>query len=154
MWSHAHVAWKKPSSSCCSTRSAIATLALGERLFQALVLSGKQLAAILRQVPVVFEADSKLAADVNPGLVAEAHVRFELGLVPADKISPLVAIHANAVAEPVREEFVVRSVARVGDHLARGGVNRLRLNSRSRCCERSRLRAMHDLEILQRFVAG
>src|SRR5580698_4286852 len=58
---------------------------------------------------IVFQAYPELAVNVDAGLVAQHHSSFQLGaLVPAEhivlnEVRPLVALHAQPVAEPMRE---------------------------------------------------
>ena len=70
-------------------------------------------AAVFGDVPVVFEADAELASDVDAGLVGEAHAGGKGRGVAADEIGPLVAVHADAVADAVGEVFVVGAEAGV-----------------------------------------
>ena len=85
--------------------------ASGERIFQRRALRREQFRAVLRDVHVVFEPHAELAANINSRLVAESHVGLQLGCVTAHQVRPLVAVHAHAVAEAVREVLVARAVA-------------------------------------------
>jgi hypothetical protein len=74
-----------------------------EGVFEAGALWGEHLASVFSDVPVVFEADAEFASDVDAGFVGEAHAGDEWSVVAADEIGPLVAVHADAVAETVGE---------------------------------------------------
>src|SRR5258708_8221815 len=82
----------------------------GEGVFEAGALRGEHLAAVFGDVPVVFEADAELAGDVDAGFVGEAHAWGEWGGVAADEVGPLVAVHADAVAEAAGGGFEVGAV--------------------------------------------
>src|SRR6202011_569481 len=98
-------------------------------MFEAWALRGEHLAAVCGDVPVVFEADAELAGDVDAGFVGEAHAGGERCGVAADEVGPLVAVHADAVAQAVGEVFVVGTVAGGGDDVAGGGVDSLALDA-------------------------
>src|SRR5258708_9402340 len=87
----------------------------GEGVFEAGALRGEHLAAVFCDVPVVFEADAELAGDVDAGFVGEAHAWGERGGVAADEVGPLVAVHADAVADAGGEVLVVGGGARGRD---------------------------------------
>src|SRR5437773_11739766 len=84
----------------------------------------------------------------------EHHPGLEARLVAFDEVLGLVAIHAEAVAEAVREE---RSVARSGDHLTRGAVHLLARRARAPQRHRGGLGVVHYVEhlaeLLRREVA-
>src|SRR6266478_3509094 len=118
----------------------------GEGVFEAGTLRGEHLAAVFGDVPVVFEADAELAGDVDAGLVGEAHAWGEWGGVAADEVGPLVAVHADAVAEAVGEVLVVGAVAGGGDDVAGGGVDGLALDAWTGCGESGGLGLVDDVE--------
>ena len=64
---------------------------------------------------VVFAAQPKFAGDVDAGLVGKRHAGFENGFAAAHEVGMLVAVEADAVAEPMREEFVIGAIAGAGD---------------------------------------
>ena len=66
--------------------------------------------------------------------------------VPLHQVGPLVAVHAQAVAHPVREVLVAGAVAGVLDDRARGGVDGLARHAGPRGLQRRRLRAPDDVE--------
>ena len=66
--------------------------------------------------------------------------------VAAHQVWPLVAIHSDPVTEAMGEVRVVGAEAGAVDHLARGGVHRLRFYSRLGRCQRCRLRLVNDIE--------
>src|SRR3981189_1533017 len=103
---------------------------------------------------VVLQTDAEFSANVNARFIAKSHLRLEFRGVAADQIRPLVAVHAHAVSQAMREIFVVRAVARVGDDLTRGGVDGAGFYSRLRGCQRGALGSMYDVENLFHFVAG
>ena len=115
-------------------------------MFEAGALRGEHFAAIVGDVPVVFEADAELAGDVDAGLVGEAHAGGEGRGVAADEVGPFVAVHADAVADAVGEVFVVGAVACGGDDVACGGVDGLALDAGMGCGERGGLGLVDDVE--------
>ena len=62
---------------------------------------------------VILEPHAKLSSNIDAGLIAERHAGRQLGRVPADQVGPLVPIHADAVSHAMREELVVRAIARI-----------------------------------------
>src|SRR5437763_15677069 len=74
---------------------------LTERMLQARALRREQLRAVCSDVHVVFQTHAELAANVNPRFIAEAHAGLQPQSVAAHQVRPLVAIHADAVSEPV-----------------------------------------------------
>src|SRR5205085_8459242 len=84
-----------------------------KRLFQTRALRGEQLGAIVGDVHVIFQAYAKFSAQVDSRLVAEAHARLEQSLVATHQVGPLVAVHADAVAQPVGEMLIIAAVARI-----------------------------------------
>ena len=71
----------------------------------------------------VFAADTEFVRDVDAGFVGEGHAGFENGFAAVDEIRMLVDVEADAVAEAMGEEFVVRAVAGAGDDRASGIVH-------------------------------
>lgn len=126
----------------------------GEGIFERGALRGEHVASIGGDDPVVFEADAELADDVDSGLVGEGHVGFERKGVASDEIGPLVAVHADAVAEPMAEVLVAGAVARVGDDLAGGCVDGLAGGSGFACGEGGGLGLVDDVEDLLLLVGG
>lgn len=102
--------------------------------------------------PVVFEADAELADDIDAGFVGEGHAGFERSVVAAYEVRPLVAVHADAVAEAVSEVLIVGTVAGVGDHFAGGIINSVAGLTGFACSERSGLGFVNDVEDLLLFV--
>jgi len=90
----------------------------GEGIFERRALRSEHFAAVGGDNPVVFETDAELTGDVDARLVGEGHAGSEWRGVASDEIGPLVAVHADAVAEAVGEVLVVRTVACVGDDFA------------------------------------
>ena len=76
----------------------------------------------------------------------------ERGGVATDEIGPLVAVHADTVAEAVGEVFVVGAEAGGGDDVAGCGVDGLALHSGVSCGERGGLGLMDDVEDFAGFV--
>ena len=68
---------------------------------------------------VVFAAQPKFPGDVDAGLVGKRHAGFEHGFAAAHEVRMLVAVEADAVAEPMREEFVIGAIAGAGDDRTR-----------------------------------
>src|SRR5689334_23685399 len=97
---------------------------LAERLLQGRAGRGEQLGAFLGDVHAILQAHPELATLVHPRLVAETHARRQLALVAAHQVRPFMAVHADAVAQAMREVAVVGTEARVGDDLARGAIHR------------------------------
>lgn len=93
-----------------------------KRLFQARALRRKQFSAALSDVHVIFQANAELAADVNARLITETHARGQRHFVAADKIRPFMAVHANTMSNAVTEVRIVRTVAGIGDDLARRSI--------------------------------
>src|SRR5438128_4778930 len=90
-----------------------------KRLFQARALRREQFrAAVFGDVHIVFQAHPKLAADINARFITKRHARFERGFVAAHQIWPFVDIHADAVADAVREVLVIAAVAGISDYFA------------------------------------
>ena len=103
---------------------------LGERravegVFEAGALGGEEFGAGVGDDHAVFDADAELGVEVNAGFVGEGHAGFELGVVTAYKVGPLVHVEADAVAYAMEEEVVIGAVAGVGDDLASGCVDGL-----------------------------
>src|SRR6476660_9339262 len=119
-----------------------------ERILERRTLRRHELRAIRGDDHVILESHAKLARNVDPRLVAERHARLELLCVALPEVRPLVAVHADAVADAVREVLVARAEAGVRDDLAGGGVHRLTLDARARRLECRRLRLVLDLEHL------
>ena len=89
-----------------------------------------------------------------PGSSEKVMPASERGGVAADEVGPLVAVHADAVAEAVGEVVVVGAVAGIGDDLAGGGVDRVAGHAGTRGGKRRRLRAMDDVEDILHLVGG
>jgi len=104
----------------CVTGDEWCPLGVPERVFQRGTLRSEQFCSVFHDVHVVLQTDAEISADVNARLIAEGHLRLKFRRVAADEIGPLVAVHAYAVSQAMREVFVIRAVARVGDDLARG----------------------------------
>ncbi len=121
-------------------------------MFERRALRGEHLAAGFGDVPVVFEADAELAGNVDAGFVGEAHAGGEGCGVAANEVGPLVAVHADAVADAVGEVFVVGAVACGGDNCAGGGVDGLTLDAGAGCCEGCGLGFEDDVEDLALLV--
>jgi len=108
-------------------------------------LSRKQLRAVFRDDHDIFEPHTEFAGDVNSRLIAEGHSRFELRLIAAHQIRLLVAIHADAVTDAMREIFIAGAEACIDDHLARRCVHIFASRAGPRCLERRRLRPVFDV---------
>ena len=134
-----------------STRAAVR---LWRRVVRGRGFGGEHVASVWGDDPVVFEADSELADDIDARLVGEGHAGFEDGVVAADEIGPLVAVHADAVAEAVGEVFVVGAVAGVGDDFAGGVVDGVAGCSGLACGEGGGLGLVDDVEDLLLLVGG
>ncbi len=117
-------------------------------MFEAGGLRGEEDAAGFGEAPVVFEADAKLAGEVDAGFVGEAHAGGERGLVAAHEVGPLVHVHADTVADAVREGFIVGAEAGRGDDLAGGVVDGVAGNAGLSGGERGGLGAVDDVEDL------
>ena len=115
-------------------------------------MRGEHLAAVFGDVPVVFETDAELAGDVDAGFVGEAHAWSQRSGVAANEIGPLVAVHADAVADAVGEVFIVGAVAGGGDDIACGCVDGLALHAGAGGGECGRLRLVDDVEDLALLV--
>src|SRR5256884_1027514 len=83
---------------------------------------------VLRHHAVILYPDPELPELINPGLDREYHAGLETRPVAFDEILGLVAIHAEPVAQAVREE---RAVSGGGDHGARGAVHLLTRRARA-----------------------
>src|SRR5689334_2975895 len=142
-----------PATGCVIMNAYVVELSLSERIFERRALRCKEFSAVFSNVHIVFQADPEFSADVNPGLIAERHIRCKRQSIAADQVRPLVSVHSDAVTEPMGEVFVIRTVAGVCDHLARGRVHRLSLYSGLCGRECRRLRTMHDLKVLLHLVA-
>src|ERR1700676_1283223 len=129
---------------------------LAERLFEG---DGEALREEFRRAVggdhhVVFAAQAKLSGDINPRLIGKSHARFQGGFAAADEIRVLGAVEADAVAETVGEEFVVRAVAGVGDDRTRGVVDGAGKAAGARGVQGCVLRLAHDFEGLRDLIAG
>src|SRR5256885_13049835 len=82
----------------------------------------QDLHSLLRHHTVILDPDPERPELINPGLDREYHAGLETRPVAFDEILGLVAIHAEPVAQAVREE---RAVSGGGDHAARGAVHLL-----------------------------
>src|SRR5258708_545510 len=78
-----------------------------KRILQRRALRREQLRSVFGDVHVVFQTHTELAANINAGLVAETHIRGQQLRVAPDKIRPLVAVHADAVAQTMGEVLVI-----------------------------------------------
>src|SRR3989449_8225323 len=105
----------------------------------------QHLHAVLRHDTIVFDSHPELPELINPGLDREHHTGLEARRVAFDEVLGLVAIHAEPVAEAVREE---RSVTRDGDHLTRGAVHLLARRARAPQRHRGGLGVVHHAEHL------
>ena len=96
-------------------------LFLAKRLIDRWALIGEELRTVLGNVQTVFQTNSELAVDDNCGLVAKAHAGLDRRFVPAHEVRPLMAVETYAMAGAVRQtgSLVIRTKARIGDHLAR-----------------------------------
>src|SRR5437879_4140363 len=103
---------------------------------------------------IILEPDAELPANVNPRFVAENHIRGESRAVSANQVRPFVAIHAHAVSDAVREIFIVRSIARFGNDLARSGIHAATGLFRVSGFQRRTLGAMNDVEYFFHVVSG
>jgi len=99
-------------------------------MFQIRALRRKQLRAVFRHVPIIFQSDAKFAANINPWLVAEGQIWGQRQSVSTNQIRPLMAVHTDPMSHSMRKVFVVRAVTGVGDYFARGGVDSLTLDAR------------------------
>src|SRR5260370_21080276 len=126
---------------------------LPERLFQRCALWCKRFCPVFRDVHGVFESPAEFAPNINSGLVAEGHVGLEFGRVAAYQIRPLVTIHADAMAKPVCEKFVVRTEASVGNDFAGCSIHVAARDARTRRREPRRLRLAHDVTYFLHLVA-
>src|SRR5438105_5813422 len=102
----------------------------------------------------VLVADAHLPRDVDPRLVGEAHAGAQGGAVGAHEVGPLVAVHADAVAQTMGEELVVGAEARLLDHAAGGRVHGLRLQPLAGGGEARLLRAPHDVPDAALAIGG
>src|SRR5262249_11257138 len=107
-----------------------------KRLLQIRALRRKQLSSVLGDVHVVFQSDTKFPADVDTRLVAETHIGRQRKSVAADKIGPLVAVHADSVSNTMSKAFVVGTIASVCDYLSRRCIYGLALHSGLGCSQR------------------
>src|SRR5581483_5254166 len=123
-----------------------------EWLFEGRAGRGEQLGAVGGYDHVVFQADTELATDVNAGFVAEGHAGRERQGVAAHQVGPLVAVHADAVAQAMGEVLVAGGEAGVADELARGRVHGFARRTRLRRLERRLLRALDDFKDAQHLV--
>src|SRR5437899_8909392 len=96
-----------------------------KRMFQIWRLSRKQLCSILRDEHVVFQTYAKFTADINSRLVTECHIRRKQLSIAADKIRPLMPIHANAMPHAMSKVLVVWAIACLSDDFSRCGIHRL-----------------------------
>src|SRR5690242_6184933 len=95
-----------------------------KRLVNRRALLAEKLCALLTDVETILESYPKLAVNHDRRFVAETHSDLNWSLVTAHKVGPFVSIQADAVARAMRQSgsFVIRTEARVSDHLARRGV--------------------------------
>src|SRR5438094_2335368 len=96
-----------------------------------------------RHHTVILYPDPELPELIDPGLDRANHAGLETRLVAFDEVLGLVAIHAEPVAEAVREE---RAGARRGDDLARRTVHLLARRARAPQLHRRGLRVVHQVE--------
>src|SRR5215467_6576874 len=80
-------------------------------------LAGHQFGATGSYHHDVFEPNPKFAGNVNAGFVAEGHRCFQLRLIAANQISPLVSLQANAVADSMSEVLIIGSESGISDNL-------------------------------------
>ena len=128
-----------------------------EGVFEAGALGGEEFGSVFGDVHVVFEADAEgfgVVGEIDAGLVGEGHVGGqELG-VAADKVGPLVHVHADAVADAVGEVLVVGAEAGGGDDAAGGGVDGLHFYAGTGGGEGCGLGAVDDVEDTLLAVGG
>src|SRR5207302_6067113 len=67
---------------------------------------------------VVFAPHPEFAGNINPRLIRKGHAWLKYRLASAHQIRMLVAVESDAMAQSMHEKLVVRSIPRVGDHLA------------------------------------
>src|ERR1700676_1569110 len=105
----------------CASRTAVADFS-AEWFFERARETGSQelRRAVGGNHHVVFAAESEFSGDINAGLVGKSHAGFENGLAASHKIGMLVAVEADAVAQPMSEKFIVRTIAGGGDDRASG----------------------------------
>src|ERR1041384_1997108 len=125
---------------------------LAKRVFKRCRLAGQKLCSVLRDHHYVFTPHAALSANINSRLVAEAHRCFELRLVPSNQISPLVAVHPNAVTDAVCEVFVIRTISGIGDDFSSSGVDVFAGDPGPRCLQRRSLSALDDVEDLELLI--
>src|SRR5205823_14806241 len=89
---------------------------------------------------------SEFAGNIDARLIAERHVAGKQGRVASHQVRPFVAIHSDAVTNAMSEELVIRSIARVDNHLTCGCIDGLALNTRSRRLEGGGLCPVHDIK--------
>src|SRR5581483_1392908 len=102
---------------------------LSKRILQRRALRREQLSSVLSNVHVIFEAHAEFSTDVDSRLIAECHSGTQLQRVSMNEVRPLVAIHANAMSEAMREVLVPWFVSCIGDYFPCCGINRLRFDA-------------------------
>lgn len=101
---------------------------------------------------IIFKANTKFAANIDSGLVAEDHAGLQSGMcigskhVVGHQIIPFVHFQAKPMPDPVREVFEAGSVSGIDNHFARGGVHRIIRDARFCCRECRLLRTLYDFE--------
>src|SRR5438309_7108698 len=107
--------------------------------------------SLRRNDHVVFAPHPEFAGNINPRLIRKGHAWLKHRLASAHQIRMLVAVESDAVAQSMREILVVRSIAGVGDHLARSVIHRAGQPPGTRRIERRILRFAHDFVSARHF---
>jgi len=103
---------------------------------------------------IVLAAEAEFTGDVDAGLVGKGHARFEDGCAATDEIGMLVAVEADAVAEPMSEEFVARAVASTCDDGAGSIIHGSREHTRAGGVESGVLGFADDFKSALNVLAG
>src|SRR5579863_66491 len=125
---------------------------VAEGVFERWALRSQEFRPVFGDDHVVFEANAELALDVDAGLVAEGHAGLEVGSgveaehVVAHQVGPFVAVHADAVADAMREASEAGAVAAVDNDLARRGVDVGGEDAGTCSVKSGRLRALDEIE--------
>src|SRR5690348_7784384 len=100
--------WRGRSSNIARDRPVCETRSLCNWSFKRWLEAGRQQmrAAGFHNDHVVFAAKSVIAGNINSGFVGKRHPRLKDDSIPANEVRPLVAIHADAVAQTMREVLV------------------------------------------------
>src|SRR5215471_6209231 len=102
--------------------------------------------AIGRDYHVVFAAQPEFTGDVNSWLIRKCHAGLQYRFTSAHQIGMFVPVEPDAMPKPMREKFVIRAIAGVGNDPSGGIIHCARQLPRARSVVRGGLRFANALK--------